>query len=489
MAPGEFLDVHLFPAGGLCLAFVPATDGLFLVDEAGWDALTLARRGMGPAELRRLVADAHGGDVAERCLEELEAVRSVAAHDPFLAAGTRDDGDGLPAEAWLPSSPDAPRLKALCLNVSHDCDLACRYCFAGRGSFGGRRSLMTAEVGRAAVDFLLAHAGDVPVCEIDFFGGEPLLNLEVVREVVDYARRRGKEQGKAFGFTLTTNAFTLGPDEAAYLDETMDNVVLSLDGRPRVHDRMRPAPGGRPTHARVLENVKRFVAGRGDRDYWVRGTFTAHNLDFSADVAYLAGEGFRNISLEPAVGGAGVAAADGWRLTAEHVDEVRAEYFRLADLLFDLEERGRRVVFFHFITEADEGPCYAKRVRGCGAGREYMAVTPDGDLYPCHQFAGAAEYRAGSVFEGLSGGHGPAGRVARLWLGAKPSCRSCWARYRCSGGCHANGLAATGSLTDPDPLGCAFMKARLEAALYLEARRTLAGMAPAAAGPWSPSAA
>ncbi len=459
-------ELHLFRAGGLRLAFAPLTDSLFLLDEVGWDALELVSAGTPADRARALVSRRHGGAAADRCLAELD--EAVAAHglneaDP-LAAG----GDG---REWLPSPAEAPALKALCLNVAHDCDLRCRYCFAGQGGFSGARGLMPAGVARAAVDFLLAHSGDSSSLEIDFFGGEPLLNLDVVRETVDYARRRGAEAGKRFGFTLTTNAARLGPDEASYLDAAMDNVVLSLDGRPEVHDRMRPFAGGRPSHAVILANVRRFVELRGAKDYWVRGTYTAFNLDFTADVAYLAGQGMRHVSLEPVVGGP--VGAGRWGLGAGHLARVAAEYIRLADFLHSEAAAGRPVTFFHFIAEVDAGPCYAKRVRGCGAGREYMAVTPTGDLYPCHQFVGRAGHRLGDV---LDGSFQP-GEVGRLWLGAKPGCRSCWARYRCSGGCHANALTATGSLTKPDPTGCAVLKARLEASLYLEARLGLAGLA------------
>jgi len=497
-------DLHLFEAGGLKLAFAPATDGLFLLDEAGWETVRLARSGLGLDSVSRRVAAAHGPAAASACLEELEALRA-ACFDPIRAEldgspapsdpdgpGGRPNPDGAgrvpaPRTGWLPSTPDRPLLKALCLNVAHDCDLACRYCFAGQGGFGGRRGLMSAAVARAAVDILLEHSGDVATCEIDFFGGEPLLNLDVVRETVDYADRQGAELGKSFSFTLTTNAFALGPDEAGYLNEAMANVVLSLDGRPRVHDRMRPATGGAPTHDRVLSNIRRFVAQRGDRDYWVRGTYTAHNLDFSRDFAYLAEQGFRNISLEPVVGGTPGPTGSGqcggpcgetgrWGLGEEHLEDVAREYVRLADIAFELAAAGRRVNFFHFITEDAEGPCFAKRVRGCGAGREYMAVTPEGDLYPCHQFVGREGFRVGNVVDGRLRPSGPAADVARLWLGSKAACRDCWARYRCSGGCHANAHAATGDLSSPDPLGCALLKARLEAALYLQARLARAGL-------------
>lgn len=460
-------EVHLFRAGELRLGFVPATDALLLLDEVGWAALSRLSAGADPGEVRRQLAAAHGPAAADRVLDEWASVH------PGAGNGSGDPGPGDLDRDWYPSAPERPQLKSLCLNVAHDCDLACAYCFAGRGGFGGQRGLMSREVARAAVDLLLDHSGDVEILEIDFFGGEPLLNLDVVRDTVDYARRRGRAAGRSFSFTLTTNAYALDPEAAAYLNETMSNVVLSLDGRPEVHDRLRkratrddslPAPG---THARVLANTEHFVSRRGNRDYWVRGTYTAHNLDFASDVAYLADRGFRNISLEPVVG---VPAGAGG-LTTDHLPAVAAEYLRLAELLAVWSDSGRPVNFFHFINETDaEGPCYAKRVRGCGAGREYMAVTPGGDLYPCHQFVGRAEYRVGSVWDGAISPRGAAAEVGRLWLGSKSECSRCWARFRCSGGCHANGLAATGTLTRPDPLGCALLRARLEASLYLQAR-------------------
>jgi len=479
--PSGLEDLHLFEAGGQKLAFAPATDGLFVLDDAGWETVRLARAGLGPEAVSGRVAAAYGPGAAAGCLEELESLRA-ACRDPLrpvLDAAAHPDAPA--GGGWLPSSPGRPVLKALCLNVAHDCDLACRYCFAGQGGFGGRRGLMSPEVARAAVDFLLERSGTVATCEIDFFGGEPLLNLDVVRETVDYALRRAEALGRGFSFTLTTNAHALGPHEAAYLDETMANVVLSLDGRPEVHDRMRPAPGGVPTHKRVLDNIRRFVDRRGERDYWVRGTYTALNLDFSEDFAFLAGQGFRNISLEPAVDGGGPSGRRGrrsgrWNLREEHLEQIAREYVRLADVAFDLAAAGRPVTFFHFITAADDGPCLAKRVRGCGAGREYLAVTPEGNIYPCHQFVGREGFRMGNVLEGSFSADGPAGEVARLWLGAKTPCRDCWARYRCSGGCHANALSATGDVRRPDPLGCALLKARLEAALYLQARLTQAGL-------------
>jgi uncharacterized protein len=508
------LDLHLFRIGGRRFAFAPVTDSLAVLDEPGWETLSAAATGDSPDEIRSLVARRHGPEVAARCLDELADL--VTAHgldrpDPLAGGpvpgapvpGAPDPGASDPGAGWLPSSPENPVLKSLCLNVAHDCDLRCRYCFAGQGRFGSTRGLMTPEVARAAVDLLLANSGGTPTCEIDFFGGEPLLNLGVVRETVDYARRRAAEADRRVGFTLTTNAVALGPDERIYLDDTMDNVVLSLDGRPEVHDRMRPTAAGRPSQAAVLENIKGFVELREARarragdglacDYWVRGTYTAANLDFTEDVIYLARQGLRNLSLEPVVGGP--VGPGGWGLGPDHLPDLAAEYVRLADFILDEFTAGRPLRFFHFMAEPEAGPCYAKRVRGCGAGREYMAVTPNGDLYPCHQFVGREGFRLGNVTRGLDvaraarDGAGPGGsdgaalaapdgsalgrRVGGLWLGAKPACRSCWARYRCSGGCHANGHGATGSLLEPDPLGCALLKTRTEVSLYLQARQTL----------------
>lgn len=451
------------------------TDSLVQVDQAGWDTLELAVAGISAATARRELSSRYGAEVAARCLAEYDALAAtdgLTAPDP-LASG---------AEGWLPSAPGAPLVKSLCLNVAHDCDFRCRYCFAGTGGFGGARALMPAEVARQAVDFLLANSGDTATLEIDFFGGEPLLNLDVVRETVDYGRRRAALSSRKLGFTLTTNAAAMGPDEAAYLAETMDNVVLSLDGRPEVHDRMRPFAGGRSSHGVVLKNILEFIARRGDRDYWVRGTYTALNLDFGADVAYLAAQGIRNISVEPVVGGpveggaVGGGLRDRWGLGEQHLPRLREEYLELARFIRGEETRGRPVRFFHFLAETDAGPCYAKRVRGCGAGREYLAVTPEGELFPCHQFVGRDGFSLGRLEDQAAGAAfrpvaGPGAGVGEMWLGSKPACRNCWARYRCSGGCHANAHAATVDIRQPDPLGCALLKARLEAGLYLQALR------------------
>jgi len=469
-------DIHVFRAGDLRLAYAPVPDSLYALDEVAFDALSALVAGEGLAAVRTVVTRRHGAEAAERCLAELADLAEedgLEVPDPLAASAPDDLG-------WLPSGPARPLLRALCLNVAHDCDLRCGYCFADQGGFGGRRGLMTAATAREAVDFLLEHSGDSSRAEIDFFGGEPLLNLEVVRETVDYARSRERAGAKRISFTITTNAFALGPDEAGYLDEVMDNIVLSLDGRPEVHDRMRRSAKGGPTHARTLENILRLAARRGDRDYWVRGTYTALNLDFTADVAYLASQGLRRLSLEPVVSPSERAPA--WALRPDHLPRIAQEYLKLADFVLGETIHGRQILFFHFMTgKGERSSCYAKRVRGCGAGREYVCVTPDGSVWPCHQFAGRDGFTLGALADfaassGSAWGRVPdsAARVGRQWVGSKETCRQCWARYRCSGGCHANAHAATGDVARPDPLGCQILRARLEAALYLEAQLAMA---------------
>jgi uncharacterized protein len=359
-------------------------------------------------------------------------------------------------------------VKALCLHLAHDCNLRCRYCFAGTGHYGGVRGLMPAEVAKKAVDFLLRESRGRKHCEIDFFGGEPLLNFPVLKETVAYGRQRAKELGKVLKFTVTTNALSLPPDVLDYLNREEISMVLSLDGREEVHDRMRPLPGGGKSWRRVLENCKQVVDGRGGENYYLRGTYTRHNLDFSDDVKAMAAEGFRRISVEPAV----LSPNQEEALREEDLPALFEEYEKLAQHLWEEEEQGRKITFFHFELDLHQGPCAKKRVQGCGAGSAYLAVTPDGKFYPCHQFAGEEGFCAGDVDGGV--------RPDRLNLFAaadsaeKDACRACFARFFCGGGCHAAAWSMNGDLQKPYELGCRLHRKRVECGLYIQARRALA---------------
>ncbi|MDR0292729.1 MAG: thioether cross-link-forming SCIFF peptide maturase [Oscillospiraceae bacterium] len=349
-------------------------------------------------------------------------------------------------------------LKALCLHVSHDCNLRCAYCFAKTGDFGtGKRGVMPPGIAEKAVDYLLEKCGGRTNLEIDFFGGEPLMALETVRHTVEYAKEIAPD--KNFRFTLTTNGVLLDDETIEYLNSEMDNLVLSLDGRADVNDALRRFPDGEGSYGALLPLYKKVTETRTG-DYYVRGTYTKNNLDFVNDVMHLASLGFSNISLEPAVLPPGHPLA----LTEDDLPALRAEYETLCKLL---QGPVPSFSFFHFNIDLSHGPCVYKRLRGCGAGIEYAAVTPEGDVYPCHQFVGRDGYRMGSVLEG-SFSPGISARFRALDDGGREACRNCWARYFCGGGCAAAGLTVNGDILKPDRLGCELAKKRFECAIYLK---------------------
>lgn len=366
----------------------------------------------------------------------------------------------------------ASPVKAMCLNVSHDCNLRCAYCFAGKGDYDQGRMVMSLETGKRAIDFLLEHSEGRERLEVDFFGGEPLMNFDVVRGVVDYARSREAERGKRFRFTVTTNGLLLDDETAAYINREMSNVVLSLDGRKEVNDRVRARVDGSGCYERIVPRFQKLVASRGEKEYYVRGTFTGYNKDFAEDVLALRELGFDQISIEPVVSG----PEQPYALTEADLPEVFREYERLADLLVEARKGGRGFNFFHFMLDLEQGPCAIKRLRGCGCGNEYVAVTPDGDLYPCHQFIGHREWRMGSLYDG-SFNLALKERFSRNSVYQKPDCRECWAKFYCSGGCSANNMRYMGDIAKPHTLSCEMEKKRLECAIAIQAELAMAGAA------------
>lgn len=357
-------------------------------------------------------------------------------------------------------------VKALCLHICHDCNLRCKYCFAGEGKYKGRTEYMSDEVARAAVDFLIGASGSRRILEMDFFGGEPLMNLSVVKNTVEYAKAEGKKHGKKFLFTLTTNGVLLNDETAKWLNDEMENVVLSLDGRKSVHDGVRQTVNGKGSYEVIIENLRRFVRLRGDRHYYIRGTFTNRNLDFGEDVLALADSGFDQISLEPVV----LPADHELYIGEDKLPAIREEYRRLARVYLERKREGKPLFhFFHFQIDLEGGPCLKKRVSACGAGNEYFSVTPQGDLYPCHQFADDPQYRMGNVFEKkLNEKIRATFRDANLFT--KEKCRDCFAKYHCSGGCAANNIRFGGDIDTPYSVTCDMMKARMECALHLYAK-------------------
>ena len=356
-------------------------------------------------------------------------------------------------------------VKALCIHICHDCNLRCRYCFADEGAYHAAREMMSSETAKRAIDFLIANSGSRRVLEVDFFGGEPLMNLSVIKETVAYAKAEAAKRGKRFLFTTTTNGLLLNDDAIEFLNAEMENVVLSLDGRKEVHDAVRKTVSGKGSFDAVIDKIKKFVSIRGDKHYYVRGTFTAKNLDFSKDVLFLADQGFTSLSVEPVV-----TDIPELQIGEEHLPQIEAEYERLCDEYIRREAEGKGFSFFHFHIDLEGGPCLQKRVSACGAGNEYFSVVPNGDIYPCHQFAGDAKWKMGNVYEGKLDGE-IRSLFASSCLFTRDKCDGCFAKFICSGGCSANNYHYNGDINKPYEMTCAMMKKRIECAMHVLAAR------------------
>ena len=355
-------------------------------------------------------------------------------------------------------------VKALCLHIAHDCNLACKYCFAEEGEYHGRRALMSLEVGKKALDFLVANSGKRRNLEVDFFGGEPLMNWQVVKDLVAYGRELEKTNDKHFRFTLTTNGVLLNDEVQEFVNKEMDNVVLSLDGRKEVNDRMRPFRNGKGSYDLIVPKFQKLAESRNQEKYYIRGTFTRENLDFSEDLLHFADLGFEQISIEPVVG----EDTDPYAIQKEDLPKIFAEYDKLAKIMVDREREGRGFTFFHFMLDLEGGPCVAKRLSGCGSGTEYLAVTPWGDLYPCHQFVGQEEFLLGNVEEGITKPEIPE-EFRGCSVYSKDSCRNCFARFYCSGGCMANSYKFHHTINDTYEVSCEMERRRVECAIMIKA--------------------
>lgn len=444
--------MHVFKFRDMTLVLDPISGSLFEVDELAGEVLKLWYKNA-PEQIKTALADHFPAQAVAEAIAEVEELEAQGLIDSVM-----------PSEPEL--IDDEPQVKALCLHVAHDCNLRCKYCFAGTGDFGHGRTMMDAKTGKAALDFLLRSSGSRKHLEVDFFGGEPLLNFDVVKEVVAYGEEQGPKAGKVIRFTLTTNGTLLGDEEIRFLNDKKMAIVLSLDGRPEVNDRMRPFEGDVGSYTPVRDALLKFVRSRNGENYYVRGTYTAHNLDFSEDVKHLYELGFREISVEPVVGGAG----ESYTITHEHLAFLCSQYERLSDFYIEKHASGEPFNFFHFNVATYGGPCFGKRVSGCGAGFDYVAVTPEGDLYPCHQFVGNEAFKIGTVYEGVTRPE-LAADFLKANLYRKPECMSCWAKFYCSGGCHANAYHRNGTILKPDSLACELQKKRVECALGITATR------------------
>lgn len=355
-------------------------------------------------------------------------------------------------------------VKALCLHIAHDCNLACRYCFAGEGEYQGDRSLMSYEVGKKALDFLIQNSGSRRNLEVDFFGGEPLMNFDVVKRLVEYGRSREAEANKKFRFTLTTNGVLLNEEIMEFANREMSNVVMSIDGRKCVNDRMRPTRNGKGSYDIIMPKFKQFAESRHQTNYYVRGTFTHNNLDFFEDVKHLAEEGFEQISVEPVVS----LPDEPFAIRKEDLPVLMEQYDKLAKYIIERRRAGKWINFFHFMIDLSGGPCVAKRLSGCGSGTEYLAVTPWGDLYPCHQFVGEKQFLMGNVEDGVTNTQ-LREQFKQCNVYSKTKCRDCFAKFYCSGGCAANSYKFHGNINDAYDIGCELQRKRVECAIMIQA--------------------
>ncbi|MGI5970294.1 MAG: thioether cross-link-forming SCIFF peptide maturase [Oscillospiraceae bacterium] len=410
------------------------------------------------------------GENGDRSRQEVRSSLSHISDSEFEEAWNeiselRDKGELFaPAQEYDASLPYDPPVKALCLHVAHDCNLRCKYCFASTGDFGTGRRRMDFEMAKKAVDFVVSKSGDRRNIEIDFFGGEPLMAMDTIKKTVDYAREQGRLHGKNFRFTITTNGVLLSDENIDYINREMDNVVMSLDGRPEVNDRNRKTAAGGGSYELIVPKFKKLLSDRDGKDYYIRGTFTRENLDFCADVLHIVSEGFNSISVEPVI-----ASPDSpYSIRESDLPLIFEEYDKLAQVMAEDDSFS----FFHFNIDLEQGPCVIKRIRGCGAGCEYVAVTPEGDIYPCHQFVGKEEYKMGSVHDG-SFDLKKSERFSGYNLYSREGCEKCWAKFYCSGGCSASNLMAEGNIKKPNHIACQMERKRIECAIALKALKSV----------------
>ncbi len=452
--------IHKYKLSGFNVLLDVNSGGVHIIDDLTYDILDSVEPPFAeecPAEVIAKLSRSYPAEDIKECYEEIVSLYN----DKILFS--EDD-----YEKYALASVASP-VKAMCLHISHDCNLRCKYCFASTGDFGVGRKLMDFETAKRAIDFLIEKSADRKFLEVDFFGGEPSMNFGVVMQTVEYARSREKETGKTFRFTTTTNGMHLTDEMIDFINKEMYNVVLSIDGRKEVNDRVRVRVDGSGSYDTITKNFKRLVDKRpADRDWYVRGTYTKYNLDFSEDVMHLYDLGFEQISVEPVM----ADAKEPYAITEADLPRIFKEYEVLAEKIKKIRSEGKFINFFHFMLDLDQGPCAIKRLRGCGCGNEYVAITPDGDIYPCHQFVGIDEYKMGSLYDG-SFNLEMKDEFAKAHVYTKPECKKCWAKFYCSGGCNANNYIYQGDIHTAHKLSCQIQKKRLEVAILMKAVQLL----------------
>lgn len=456
--------IHCYKLGGLNIVLDICSGSIHVVDEVVYDMIEMYEQKSKEQIKEELLAKySDREDVTPKELDEC-----FTAIEELKAAGKLFTPDIFAPIANDLKQKTAGVVKALCLHVAHTCNLNCEYCFASQGKYQGERAVMSFEVGKQALDFLIENSVGRTNLEVDFFGGEPLMNFDVVKELVAYARSREKECRKNFRFTLTTNGILVDDDVIEFSNREMSNVVLSLDGRKEVHDRYRVDYAGNGSWEKIVPKFQKFVEARGNKNYYMRGTFTHANPDFLNDIQQMLDLGFTELSMEPVVCGEN----DPSRLTKEDLAIVMDQYEKLAELMHERRKAGKPFTFYHYMIDLKSGPCIYKRVSGCGSGTEYMAVTPWGDLYPCHQFVGDEKFLLGNIWDGVTN-HEVQQEFASCNVYARPECHDCWAKLYCSGGCAANAYHATGSIKGIYKDGCELFRKRMECAIMLEALKAV----------------
>ena len=450
--------VHQYKLNGYNIVLDTCSGSVHVVDDVAYDIIALYQQHEAEEIVKEILSKYDGlPDITrEEVLLCLEDIRALEKAGKLFSADIYEN-------MAFDFKNRSQVVKALCLHVAHTCNLNCSYCFASQGKYQGDRALMSFEVGKQAFDFLIANSGSRRNLEVDFFGGEPLMNWEVVKRLVAYAREQEKLHDKNFRFTLTTNGMLLSDEVDDFLNREMSNVVLSLDGRKEIHDHLRKDYAGRGSYDAIVPKFKRLVEKRGGKNYYMRGTFTHNNVDFTNDIFHMADLGFTELSMEPVV----CAPTDPYALTEEDLPELFRQYELLAEEMIRRKKAGNGFVFYHYMLDLKNGPCIYKRITGCGSGTEYMAVTPWGELFPCHQFVGDPKYSLGNIWDGVTN-LAVQEEFRHCNAYARPECRDCWAKLYCSGGCAANAYHATGKISGVYDYGCELFKKRIECAVMMQ---------------------